>query len=468
MSLFGSSPDDSSLQDSSAQKGSKSLFDDDHVPEAKSHTSLFDDNEDNIESPWSIPTPKKAGRENLVRTLLPAAAVPESYIDAYDILVDSEYRTNSGTVSTSGVKKLIEGTGLEKVEQERILKLFSGGKDLTTGLGRNEYNILLALIGLSQENEEATLDGVDERRARRCQTIYDRGFSSSLTSLPDLPRPSLPLIDQLRSGKVSDNLEDTSPRSQRPSSSPDQGIPRDSPSKSRRLRKESLENIDADPWGSPALHKGHTHIVENEATPPTNGSTAVRPLINGVSSAARTTSAFTTHADGHSSMPADVEGPSPDPTRNDGVEGWTSYGQSTGGFANSGQSGLSPGGFGQGSDDLSRPPGGPVRRSLGGGRSTNRGIEEIVTVTLLPEKEGMFLFQHRNYEIKSQRRGSTVVRRYSDFVWLLDCLHKRYPFRQLPLLPPKTIAGRPPWLMICGASVLIWFIGFSQRPAPLF
>ena len=25
-------------------------------------------------------------------------------------------------------------------------------------------------------------------------------------------------------------------------------------------------------------------------------------------------------------------------------------------------------------------------------------------------------------------------------MWLLDCLHKRYPFRQLPLLPPKTLA----------------------------
>ena len=72
----------------------------------------------------------------------------------------------------------------------------------------------------------------------------------------------------------------------------------------------------------------------------------------------------------------------------------------------------------------------------------NHGPEETVTVSLLPEKEGMFLFQHRNYEVKSARRASSVVRRYSDFVWLLDCLHKRYPFRGLPLLPPKTIAGK--------------------------
>lgn len=34
-----------------------------------------------------------------------------------------------------------------------------------------------------------------------------------------------------------------------------------------------------------------------------------------------------------------------------------------------------------------------------------------------------------------------MVRRYSDFAWLFDCLLKKYPFRQVPLLPPKKIAG---------------------------
>lgn len=58
----------------------------------------------------------------------------------------------------------------------------------------------------------------------------------------------------------------------------------------------------------------------------------------------------------------------------------------------------------------------------------------------MPEKEGVFMFQHHNYEITSQRRGSKVIRRYSDFVWLLDCLQKRFPFRMLPLLPPKRVS----------------------------
>lgn len=97
------------------------------------------------------------------------------------------------------------------------------------------------------------------------------------------------------------------------------------------------------------------------------------------------------------------------------------------------------GGFGPPGDD----PGdiGPQRRSVALSRPTNLQVEETVTITLLQEKEGMFMFQHRNYEVKSPRRGSTVVRRYSDFVWLLDCLQKRFPFRQLPLLPPKRVSG---------------------------
>lgn len=78
-------------------------------------------------------------------------------------------------------------------------------------------------------------------------------------------------------------------------------------------------------------------------------------------------------------------------------------------------------------------------RTISGGRS-GIAVDENITVSLMPEKEGIFLFQHHNYEVTSSRRGSKVIRRYSDFVWLLDCLHKRYPFRALPLLPPKRVA----------------------------
>ncbi|GJC96212.1 sorting nexin mvp-1 [Colletotrichum higginsianum] len=80
----------------------------------------------------------------------------------------------------------------------------------------------------------------------------------------------------------------------------------------------------------------------------------------------------------------------------------------------------------------------PLRPAVSG--RSGGPVEENIVVTLLPEKEGLFMFQHHNYEVSSIRRGSKVIRRYSDFVWLLDCLHKRYPFRALPLLPPKRVA----------------------------
>lgn len=181
--------------------------------------------------------------------------------------------------------------------------------------------------------------------------------------------------------------------------------------------------------------------MNNEATPASN-STAAKPLRNGLSEPARTTSAFTTHSEEPAStpMPAD-EGP--------GGPSWGSDGNSAGDFSGPEPSGLGAG-FGPGGGGQGNQAGGGLGRALGGGQTVNRSIEEKVTVTLLPEKEGMFMFQHHNYEVKSARRNSTVVRRYSDFVWLLDCLHKRYPFRQLPLLPPKRVAGKTTYTNVRG------------------
>ena len=238
----------------------------------------------------------------------------------------------------------------------------------------------------------------------------------------------------MRTAKISENTEGSSPSSRETPAPTKQPSPADSPPKSRRLRRDSLENLDADPWGSPALHKGHLHTgpVNNEATPSKNGVTAARPL-GGAAAGNRTTSAFTTHSEIPDSTSSTLANDDASAGQTDGGgAGWGSFG-------NSGQDGLGTGGFGSTGDGSGNRPNTAGSRSLGGGR-TNRHIEETVSITLLPEKEGMFMFQHRNYEVKSARRGSTVIRRYSDFVWLLDCLHKRYPFRLLPLLPPKRVA----------------------------
>ncbi|GAC93321.1 hypothetical protein PHSY_000886 [Pseudozyma hubeiensis SY62] len=65
--------------------------------------------------------------------------------------------------------------------------------------------------------------------------------------------------------------------------------------------------------------------------------------------------------------------------------------------------------------------------------------EDEVTVRLRSELEG-FIIKHNVYIVSSSLRKSQVTRRYSDWLWLAECLVKRYPFRCLPVLPPKRIA----------------------------
>jgi len=66
---------------------------------------------------------------------------------------------------------------------------------------------------------------------------------------------------------------------------------------------------------------------------------------------------------------------------------------------------------------------------------------EQVNVTVHGQ-QGMFFNRFMVYSVQSYSRGVTVLRRYSEFVFLWDCLVKRYPFRILPQLPPKRIAGK--------------------------
>lgn len=74
---------------------------------------------------------------------------------------------------------------------------------------------------------------------------------------------------------------------------------------------------------------------------------------------------------------------------------------------------------------------------------------DIVVIEQLPDKEGL-LFKHTNYLVRhlvslpntETNNDRSVVRRYSDFVWLQEVLLKRYPFRLIPELPPKKIGSQ--------------------------
>lgn len=204
----------------------------------------------------------------------------------------------------------------------------------------------------------------------------------------------------------------------------------------------------SDPWNTPDVHKDHDHghepdhAPDNPAQPP-NGAPhePTSPDRDSFPSVATSTPAPSTRPISSFANPPPNHPPASasHPALPGQAPSWGAYYEPHVG---------SPGGFG----DPANPFGGNGRLSTseqGQGATLSRAasgrtgnaLEEVISVGLMPEKEGFFLFQHHNYEVSSSRRGSKVVRRYSDFVWLLECLHKRYPFRALPPLPPKRVAG---------------------------
>ena len=235
-----------------------------------------------------------------------------------------------------------------------------------------------------------------------------------------LPQPNFPYVDELKQRSLA-----------RPSTPPP--VPQPAPAsvtRPKKQRQDSLEGNPAiDPWASPAVPTApppstaaHTVRANGFAQDSTDSSTMGKP----------SSGPYTTHSGAADSTPPTESAPGGDAT------GWSGYaGGGTGNFSDTGLGG----GFG---DTGEQPPDRPNQiphRPKKANAGTSHGTGEYVTITMLPDKEGMFMFQHRNYEVKSIRRNTSVVRRFSDFVWLLDCLHKRYPFRRLPLLPPKRLQG---------------------------
>ncbi|KAI9891481.1 MAG: Sorting nexin mvp1 [Vezdaea aestivalis] len=373
MSLFGTSPDGASAPKPVDQSRS-SLFDDEPTSVPASQSSLF---ADDSASPWTFNTSKREPKG--IRSILASVDVPDSYIDLYDNLVKSGDKVGTG-LSLTGVRKLLQRSNIAHGQQAQILDLVvPGGQESLNGVQRSEFNGLVALIGLAQEGDDVSLDGVDDRKTREGlpEPVFE-GLESRLSSSP---------------AKVADNPTESLNGASTAPSNNTRAAPRD---------RSSLAFSESDPWASPALHKGHKHSEQT-------------PLMA---------------ADG-SSAPGESRSAAPEDEQSGSAGGWGPYpGDSAADF-----SPAATRGFG----DDSQAPGNPSGRSSRIGR-VSPSVEEVVTITLLPEKEGMFMFQHRNYQVASARRGSKVVRRYSDFVWLLDCLHKRYPFRRIPLLPPKTIA----------------------------
>lgn len=212
MSLFGDSPTDngpapgsspprrSGAAAAAAARAAGGLFDDEPAS-GRNSSSLFDDGS-GASSPWDMPTPRKQqSRAELIRNLLPASDVPDSYIDAFDAVVRKD--GSDGRVTAAGIAKLFAVARLEADAQARIMSLVApGGSDVS--LSRNEFSVVLALIGLAQEGDDINLDGVDERRRSEWKAIKAHAlFSSSGRASYEMEahdppiRPLLPSLGSL-------------------------------------------------------------------------------------------------------------------------------------------------------------------------------------------------------------------------------------------------------------------------------
>lgn len=156
---------------SSFARSRQSLFDEEESMtqsqsqlQSQTNSSLFQD-DGGAGSPWDMPAPRRPhSRADLLRSLLPAADAPESYVEAFDA-VAREHDAGAGKVSSGGVARVLAAARLDADAQAKIMSIIApGGGGDDVALGRNEFNVLLGLVGLAQEGEVVSLDGVDERR----------------------------------------------------------------------------------------------------------------------------------------------------------------------------------------------------------------------------------------------------------------------------------------------------------------
>lgn len=73
---------------------------------------------------------------------------------------------------------------------------------------------------------------------------------------------------------------------------------------------------------------------------------------------------------------------------------------------------------------------------------------DVISVDLVPERKGLIL-KHCEYYVSSRRHGTTVTRRYNEFVQLYDVLYAKYPYRYVwfffYIQPGRITNVRPTW-----------------------
>jgi len=189
MSLFGSSPPEEAapIKSNNFADSRSSLFEDEPAMTRSTSSALFADDDSAPASPWDLPTPRKQQtRADLIRSLLPGSDVPESYVAAFDAVVAED--GSGGRVTSGGVARTLAAAKLGADDQARIMGILAPGSGGDVGLGRNEFNVLLALVGLAQDGYSVTLDGIDERRRSECASNRHLILSAQSCCSISLPR----------------------------------------------------------------------------------------------------------------------------------------------------------------------------------------------------------------------------------------------------------------------------------------
>ncbi|KAJ1978730.1 Sorting nexin mvp1 [Dimargaris verticillata] len=88
--------------------------------------------------------------------------------------------------------------------------------------------------------------------------------------------------------------------------------------------------------------------------------------------------------------------------------------------------------------------------------------DDPVQITIDDVRSGT-VFKYTTYTLVWNAKAARVIRRYSDFWWLLEALMKHYPFRMLPHLPPKAIGANDPVFLETRRQGLVRFTGFLVR-----
>ncbi len=171
MSLFGCSPPDNPVMSSpNLDRSRSSLFEDEPAMTKSTSSALFQDDDSGAPSPWDLPTPRKQqSRADLIRQLIPASNIPDGYAEIFDSVLRDD--PGSGNrVTSGGVARALAAAHRDADDQARINSIMAPATSDEGGLGRSEFNVLLALIGLAQKGEAISLDSVDEHR--RSESIF--------------------------------------------------------------------------------------------------------------------------------------------------------------------------------------------------------------------------------------------------------------------------------------------------------